>query len=165
MATHSSVLAWRIPGMGSHSIGHDWSDLAVAASAPGFPDSSDSKDSSSFKAGDLGWEDPLEKGNGSPLQHSCLENFKDRGAWWTIQSMESQRVGHNWATKHTAKFLLKPAAHVSCLKTQPISRWNLHTHNPPPPKAAMANEPSPRLDFGSLWRQKRWVGACSFRRG
>ena len=39
MATHSSVLAWRIPGtgepgglpsMGSHRVGHDWSDLAVA---------------------------------------------------------------------------------------------------------------------------------------
>ena len=38
MATHSSALAWRIPGtgepgglpsIGSHSIGHDWSDLAV----------------------------------------------------------------------------------------------------------------------------------------
>ena len=27
MATHSSVLAWRIPGMGSHRVGHDWSDL------------------------------------------------------------------------------------------------------------------------------------------
>ena len=42
MATHSSVLAWRIPGMaepgglpsrGSHRIGHDWSDLAAAAEA------------------------------------------------------------------------------------------------------------------------------------
>ena len=32
-ATHSSVLAWRIPGMGSHRVGHDWSDLAVAAAA------------------------------------------------------------------------------------------------------------------------------------
>ena len=40
MATPSSVLAWRIPGtgesgrlpsMGSHRVGHDWSDLAVAA--------------------------------------------------------------------------------------------------------------------------------------
>ena len=40
MATHSSVLAWRIPGtgepgglpsLGSHRVGHDWSDLAVAA--------------------------------------------------------------------------------------------------------------------------------------
>ena len=40
MATHSTVLAWRIPGtgkpgglpsMGSHSVGHDRSDLAAAA--------------------------------------------------------------------------------------------------------------------------------------
>ena len=40
MATHSSVLAWRIPGtgepgelpsMGSHRVAHDWSDLAAAA--------------------------------------------------------------------------------------------------------------------------------------
>ena len=30
MATHSSILTWRIPGMGSHRVGHDWSDLAVA---------------------------------------------------------------------------------------------------------------------------------------
>ena len=39
MATHSSVLAWRLPGtgepgglpsMGSHRVGHDWSDLAAA---------------------------------------------------------------------------------------------------------------------------------------
>ena len=45
MATHSSVLAWRIPGtgepggllsMGSHRIGHDWSDLAAAAAAANF---------------------------------------------------------------------------------------------------------------------------------
>ena len=24
------------------------------------------------------------KGNGNPLQYSCLENPMDRGAWWTI---------------------------------------------------------------------------------
>ena len=28
----------------------------------------------------LGWEDPLEEG--TALQHSCLENPTDRGAWW-----------------------------------------------------------------------------------
>ena len=42
MATHSSVLAWRIsgtaepgglPSMGSHRVGHDLSDLAAAAAA------------------------------------------------------------------------------------------------------------------------------------
>ena len=44
--THSSVLAWRIlgtgepgglPSMGSHRVGHDWSDLAVAADFKDFP--------------------------------------------------------------------------------------------------------------------------------
>ena len=29
----------------------------------------------------LGWKDPLEKGNGNPLQYSCLENSVDRKAW------------------------------------------------------------------------------------
>ena len=42
MATHSSVLAWRIPGtgepgglpsMGSNRVGHGWSDLAAAVAA------------------------------------------------------------------------------------------------------------------------------------
>ena len=41
MATHSSILSWRIPGTGepgglpsmeSHRVRHDWSDLAAAAS-------------------------------------------------------------------------------------------------------------------------------------
>ena len=40
LATHSSILAWRIPGteepgglpsLGSHRVRHDWSDLAAAA--------------------------------------------------------------------------------------------------------------------------------------
>ena len=42
LATHSSILAWRIPGtaepgglpsMGLQRVGHDWSDLAAAAVA------------------------------------------------------------------------------------------------------------------------------------
>ena len=37
------------------------------------------------------------KGNGNPLQYSCLENSMDRGVWWA-QSLGSQRVGHNWVT-------------------------------------------------------------------
>ena len=66
MATHSSILAWRIPwtgepggllSMGSHRIGHDWSDLACMHACIG-------------------------EGNGNPLQYSCLENPRDRGAWW-----------------------------------------------------------------------------------
>ena len=43
MATHSSVLAWRIPGMGGarwaaiygvHRVRHNWRDLAAAAADP-----------------------------------------------------------------------------------------------------------------------------------
>ena len=33
--------------------------------------------------------------NGHTLQYSCLENSMDIGAWRAIQSMGSQRVGHN----------------------------------------------------------------------
>ena len=32
----------------------------------------------------LGQEDLLEKGNGDPLQYSCLGNTMDRGAWRAI---------------------------------------------------------------------------------
>ena len=32
----------------------------------------------------LDWEDPPGGGHGNPLQYSCLENPKDRGAWWAI---------------------------------------------------------------------------------
>ena len=62
MATHSGVLAWRIPGMGepgglpslgSHRVGHDWSDLVAAAA-----------------------EDPLER----PWPHQHL-NFSFRVSW------------------------------------------------------------------------------------
>ena len=44
MAPHSSTLAWKIqwteepgglPSMGSHRVGHDWSELAAAADWPG----------------------------------------------------------------------------------------------------------------------------------
>ena len=43
MVTHSSILAWRIPGkgepgglpsVGQHRVRHDWSDLATAAACP-----------------------------------------------------------------------------------------------------------------------------------
>ena len=45
VATHSSVLAWRVPGtgepgglpsVGSHGVGHDWSDLAAVVAAMSF---------------------------------------------------------------------------------------------------------------------------------
>ena len=65
MATHSSTLAWKIPwmeepgrlqSMGSWRVGHDRAtSLSVLC---------------------------IGEGNGNPLQCSCLENPRDRGAWW-----------------------------------------------------------------------------------
>ena len=50
------------------------------------------------------------EGNGNPLQCSCLENPRDRGAWW-LPSVGSHRVGHDWsnlaAAAHTSKVMLK----------------------------------------------------------
>ena len=61
MAPHSSVLAWRIPGMGepgglpsmgSHRVEHDWSDLVAAAQLfMGFPHSSFGKESACYAGG------------------------------------------------------------------------------------------------------------------
>ena len=81
MATHSSILAWRIPrtaepggllSMGSHRVGHDWSDLAAAA---------------------LQWEKAM-------APHSSTLAWKIPWAEEAgrLQSMGSLRVSHNWAT-------------------------------------------------------------------
>ena len=99
MATHSSVLAWRIPGtehpgglpsMGSHRVGHDWSDSAAGAvcsyrGLPGGPvventpaNAGDARDAGLIS----GSGRSPRVGNGNPLQYSCLGNPIERGAWW-----------------------------------------------------------------------------------
>ena len=43
----------------------------------------------------LGWEDLLAKGNGNPLQYSCLENSMDRGAWqaqWSLKDSDTTEL-------------------------------------------------------------------------
>ena len=80
MATHSSVLAWRIPGtgepcglpsMGSHRVGHDWSDLAAAD-----------------------WSEKVMAPYSSTLAWK-IPWTEDPGG---LQSMGSRRIGHDWAT-------------------------------------------------------------------
>ena len=57
-----------------------------------FPGGPDGKEST-CNARDLGWEDPLEKGHGNPLQYFCLENSTDRGAWQaTVHGVEKSRT-------------------------------------------------------------------------
>ena len=70
MATHSSVLAWRIPGTGEpgrlpstglHRVGHDWSDLAVAAAGR----ESSISPSDLQKPGEEIWSMKVNKGQGN----------------------------------------------------------------------------------------------------
>ena len=53
----------------------------------------------------LGQEDPLEKGHGDPLQHSCLEDLMDRGAW-RAASMGCKRVRRECAMDNFSSSLL-----------------------------------------------------------
>ena len=61
----------------------------------GFPDGSDSKEYA-CNARDLGLIPEVgrtpEEGNGNPFQYSCLENSRDRGAWWA----PVHGVGKSW---------------------------------------------------------------------
>ena len=98
--------------MKRHPITHLWhrywrhhcpSTLQSLLETWGFPGGSDGKESA-YNAGDLGFISGLGRssggGHGNPLQYSGLENPMDRGAWQAIVH-GSQRVGHQWVTKHT----------------------------------------------------------------
>ena len=106
MATHSSVLAWRIlemgepgglPSMGSHRVGHDWSDVAAAVAAASYLSTLFHGFSFLFfgscpAASGILVPQPGE-GNGTPLQYSCLENPMNGGAWWaTVHGVAQSRT-------------------------------------------------------------------------
>ena len=115
MASHSGVLAWRIPGTGepgglpsmwSHRVGHDWSDLAAAVGAlerlPWWLSGQDSARSAGG-AGDvvwsLGWEDSLEEGvatHSSILAWEITWTVEPGGLWF----IGSQRVNTTEMTEH-----------------------------------------------------------------
>ena len=65
----------------------------LPASHVGFPGGLDGKETS-CSVGDLGLIPGPGRGNGNPLQYSCLENSMDGGAWWTTVHRVA-RVGHN----------------------------------------------------------------------
>ena len=54
-------------------------------------------------------------GNGNPLQYSCLKNSMDREPA-RLQSMGWQRVGRNWATKHTHMWVMVPMLRESLFR-------------------------------------------------
>ena len=121
MASHSSVLAWRIPGtgepgglpsMGSHRVRHDWSDLAAAAVANTHRGASQVElvvKNTPANAGDVREEGLIPgsgrssgKGHVNPLQYSFLENPMDRGAWRaTIHRVAQSWTWLKWLGTHT----------------------------------------------------------------
>ena len=140
MATHSSILAWKIswteePGvlqsMGSQRVGHDWATNTYLLSLPCFPNSSVSKESA-CSAGDWRSISRLGRfpgeGNSNPLQYAHLENPMDRGAWRATVT----RVRHDFATKPP------PAFHITyaqkCCKVNIVNGgkgiWNQIYLNP-----------------------------------
>ena len=67
MAPHSSTLAWKIP----------WTE------EPGRLQSMGRKESDTTERLDFHFSlSCIGEGNGNPLQCSCLENPRGRGAWW-----------------------------------------------------------------------------------
>ena len=111
MATHSSILAWRIPRteepgrlqfIGSQRVGQGWSDLAhIHIHLWGFPAGTSGKEPTS--AGDIRIAGSIPgsgrspgEGNGNPLQHSHL-GIPRREKPGRRLSTEWQRVGHDWS--------------------------------------------------------------------
>ena len=84
MATHSSILAWRIPwteepgGLQSRGLKKSETTERLTLSLSFTWESACNAGRPRFSPG-LG-RSPGE-GNGNPLQYSCLENPMDRGAW------------------------------------------------------------------------------------
>ena len=111
MATHFSVLAWRIsgtgepsglPSVGSHRVGHDWSDLAAAAAAGflvGFPGDSDGKEFT-CTAGDLGSIPGSGRssggGHGNPV--FLPGEFHGQRSLAGYSPWVRKTVRHNWCT-------------------------------------------------------------------
>ena len=88
MAPHSSTLAWKIPwmeepgrlqSMGLRRVWHEWeTSLSLYLSCIG-------------------------EGNGTPLQCSCLENPRDRGASWAaVYGIAQSRTRLKWLSSSSS---------------------------------------------------------------
>ena len=116
MAPHSSTLAWKIPWMeepgGCSPWGRWGSDMAERLHFH-------------FSLSCVG------EGNGNPLQCSCLENPRDREAWWAaIYGVAQSRTWLKWLSNSNSSRFLK--MHILVLFT------------------AISSEPSTSVQFSSV---------------
>ena len=122
MATHSSILAWRVPwteeagglqSMGLQRVGHNW---AVSLSFPGGALvknlSANTRRCKRYRFDPWVWKIPWE-GNEYLLQYSCLENSIDREVWWdTVYGVAKSQT--YWATNTSLSYLIQ------------VIEWKLH---------------------------------------
>ena len=116
-----------------------WPELTLAMEGRGFPRGSVAKNSPANEGdkADAGLIPGLGRspgrGNGNPLQYSCLKNPMDREEPGKPQPMGSQRVGHNWA-------------HTNAPTQWKVRLWTTLRHSlkvkrvrclPQPPKSAL----------------------------
>ena len=97
MATHSSILAWRIPWAGRRFKRHPMAgDTRDTVSIP---------ESGRSSGG----------GYGNSLQYSCLENPMDRGAWQaTVHRVAQSQTGLKWLSM--TLLVIRPASLSWCFK-------------------------------------------------
>ena len=128
MATHSSILAWRIPGtekpgrlqsMGLQRVGHNWATnwrkqwhptpvllpgkshgrRSLIGCSPWGRWASDTTERLHFHFS----LSCIGEGNGNPLQCSCLENSRDGGAWWAaVYGVTQSRTWLKWLSSSSS---------------------------------------------------------------
>ena len=89
MAPHSSTFAWKIP----------WTEEPGRLQSMGSLESY-TTEQLHFSLSCIG------EGNGNPLQCSCLENPRDRGAWWTaVYGVAQSRTRLKWLSSSSIYIL------------------------------------------------------------
>ena len=88
MAPHSSTLAWKIP----------WTEEPCRLQSMGSPESDTTKRLHFHFSLSCIW-----KGNGNPLQCSCLENPRDGRAWWAaVYGVAQSRTRLKWLSSSSS---------------------------------------------------------------
>ena len=109
MATHSSTITWKSPwteepgrllSMGLLRVRHDW---VTSLSLFIF----------------MHW-----RRNSNPLQYSCLENPRDRGAWWAaIYEVAQSQTRLKWLSRSSSRLPCPSLSHRVCSNSCPLSWW------------------------------------------
>ena len=124
MATHSSVLAWRIPGtgepsglpsMGSHRVRHDWNDLGAAAAEY-------IVDCGFLKVKDYVF---FHLHLNFIEVYPCLENPRGGGAWWAdVYGVTQSRTQLKWLSSSSISCIQK-RAQILCVQGEEIHKGHI----------------------------------------